>query len=99
MGHAENRDTLNAMKTRETRWTACFTMPICSSPLRVEGVELTHNAAEHAIHPRDLCCIGRFGTQGALPNAVESTPAASGQRQHLFCVEWRDHGCAPYRPD
>src|SRR5262249_59004343 len=54
-------------------------MPIRSSPLRVEGVEPTHNAAEHAIRPRALWCIGRFGMQGVapMPSRQNQPPVAS----------------------
>src|SRR5262245_61311534 len=85
-----------------SRWTppnACFTMPTYSYRLHVQGIAPPNNTAEHASGPGVLWGQGSFGTQGATSHAIESTHAVSGQRQHLFCVEWRDHDRAPYRSD
>ena len=69
-------------------------MPIRSSPLRVEGIEPTHNAAEHAIRPRDLLRVDEPRLQEVLePRVPAVQPPLGAVLDELLVLREVDLAC------
>ncbi len=88
--------TCGVAKTEGVYWEVLKVYDALWTFVRVEGVEPTHNAAEHAIRPGVLWRKGSFGTQstqGSRFVEVMMTVVATLKQQHRHVLTYMPDAC------